>query len=134
MENKLNVAFICVHNSCRSQIAEAISKIKYSDVFNAFSAGSELSRDINQDAIRLIKDRYDYDMSIKQKPKLIEDLPKIDIQIKMGCNVKCPMLDNQILLDWNLEDPTNKGDEEFNLIIDKIEEKLKYLSDKIKEK
>ena len=35
------VAFICVHNSCRSQIAEALGKKIAGDVFESYSAGTE---------------------------------------------------------------------------------------------
>lgn len=58
MNNLKKVAFICVHNSCRSQIAEALGKRLASGVFESFSAGTEVKPQINQDAVRLIKFRF----------------------------------------------------------------------------
>ena len=129
--NKPNVAFICVHNSCRSQMAEAISKHFVSDVFESYSAGTETKPQINQDAVRLIKKIYNIDMEKTQYSKLITDLPEIDIVIKMGCNVICPFVDGKYEEDWGLDDPTGKSDEEFEIIIAEIENKVKELSKKI---
>lgn len=126
------VAFICVHNSCRSQIAEALGKKYASDVFDSYSAGSHIKNQINQDAIRLMKDIYDIDMEKDQYSKLIDDLPDIDISITMGCDVVCPIVENQYTEDWNLDDPTGQDDEFFRGIISKIEENIKDLIARIK--
>ncbi len=83
-ENKPKVAFICVHNSCRSQIAQALGKLYADDVFESYSAGTEIKDDINPDAIRLIKEMYNIDMSETQYCKLISDIPKPDAVILMG--------------------------------------------------
>ncbi|HCS11069.1 MAG TPA: low molecular weight phosphatase family protein, partial [Clostridiales bacterium] len=103
---KPKVAFICVHNSCRSQIAEALGKHFAIDAFESFSAGTETKPQINQDAVRLIKEIYNIDMEDTQYSKLITELPDIDIVIKMGCNVICPFVDSKHEEDWGLEDPT----------------------------
>lgn len=132
ISNKIKVAFICVHNSCRSQIAEAISKIYANDVFTAYSAGTELKDRINQDAVRLIKKRYNYDMELTQKSKLIKDIPDVNYVITMGCNVSCPNIKCEHIEDWGLDDPTGKSDEVFNEIIDVIENKVLCLKNKIK--
>ena len=129
---KPKVAFICVHNSCRSQMAEAIGKKFASDVFESYSAGTETKPQINQDAVRLIKARYGIDMEATQHSKLLTDLPAIDIVIKMGCNVICPYLPSRYVEDWGLEDPSGKSDEEFMAIIDQIEANVKKLADAIK--
>lgn len=125
------VAFICVHNSCRSQMAEALGKIYGKDVFESYSAGTETKPMINQDAVRIIKDLYDVDMNETQKSKLLSDIPEIDIAIKMGCNVACPYLKADHTEDWGLEDPTGKTDEEFRLTAKMIEEKVKDLVKRI---
>ena len=130
--NKPKVAFICVHNSCRSQMAEALGKHFASDIFDSYSAGTEVKSQINQDAVRLIKKIYGIDMEETQRSKLITELPEIDIAIKMGCNVICPFLDSKYEEDWGLDDPTGKSDEEFEIIIAKIESKIKELASKIK--
>lgn len=132
--NKPKVAFICVHNSCRSQMAEALGKHFASDVFESYSAGTEIKPQINQDAVKLIKKIYNIDMEISQYSKLITELPEIDIVIKMGCNVICPFVDSKYEEDWGLDDPTGKGDKEFEIIIAEIEKKIKELTKNISEK
>lgn len=132
MSNKHKVAFICVHNSCRSQIAEALGKFFASDFFDSYSAGTEVKTQINQDAVRLMKKIYNIDMEKTQYSKLITELPEIDITIKMGCNVICPFIDSKYEEDWGLDDPTGKSDEEFEIVITEIEKKVKELAEKIK--
>jgi arsenate reductase len=130
--NKPKVAFICVHNSCRSQMAEALGKKFATEVFDSYSAGTETKPQINQDAVRLIKERYDIDMEATQHSKLLTDLPPIDIVIKMGCNVVCPYLPSRYVEDWGLDDPSGKSDTEFMAIIDQIEANVKKLAELIK--
>ena len=126
-ETKPKVAFICVHNSCRSQIAEALGKHLAADVFESYSAGTETKDRINPDAVRIIKQLYGIDMEETQRPKLLEDIPPVDIVITMGCNVECPCLPCKHREDWGLDDPTGKPDEEFIKIIKTIEIKIKDL-------
>jgi len=121
---KKKVAFICVHNSCRSQIAEALGKKYLSDTFECYSAGTETKPQINQDAVRLMKELYDIDMEKTQYSKLIADIPNPDIAISMGCNVGCPFRERTFDDNWGLEDPTGKSDEEFKKVIREIEEKI----------
>ncbi|MGL4571010.1 MAG: arsenate reductase ArsC [Clostridium sp.] len=130
--SKPKVAFICVHNSCRSQMAEVLGKIYGGSVFESYSAGTETKPQINQDAVRIIKDLYHVDMNKTQKSKLLTDIPEIDIVIKMGCNVVCPFLPSKHTEDWGLEDPTGKSDDEFIKIARTIEEKVKDLAERIK--
>ncbi len=130
--NKPKVAFICVHNSCRSQMAEALGKKYGVDVFESYSAGTETKPQINQDAVRIIKDLYNIDMNKTQKSKLLNEIPTVDIVIKMGCNVVCPYLPAKHIEDWGLEDPTGKSDEEFIKIAKSIEIKVKELAERIK--
>ncbi|WP_040193647.1 arsenate reductase ArsC [Clostridium culturomicium] len=129
---KKKVAFICVHNSCRSQMAEALGKIYGSDVFESYSAGTETKPQINQDAVRVIKDLYGVDMNETQKSKLLSDIPEVDVVVKMGCNVVCPHLSAEHIEDWGLEDPTGKSEEEFIKTAKSIEEKIKDLTERIK--
>ncbi len=124
---KKKVAFICVHNSCRSQIAEALGKHLASDVFDSYSAGTETKPKINQDAVRLMKDIYGIDMEETQYSKLITDIPKPDIAISMGCNVGCPYVGRPFDDNWGLEDPTGKPDEEFIIVIKEIEKRILQL-------
>lgn len=129
---KPKVAFICVHNSCRSQMAEALGKLFASDVFDSYSAGTETKPQINEDAIKVIKDLYGVDMSKTQHSKLLADIPEVDIVIKMGCNVVCPFLPSKHEEDWGLDDPTGKSEDEFKRTAMIIEEKVKDLKERIK--
>lgn len=129
---KPKVAFICVHNSCRSQMAEALGKLYAAEIFDSFSAGTELRDQINQDAVRIIKGLYNVDMNETQKSKLLINLPDIDIVVKMGCNVVCPYLPSRHEEDWGLDDPSGKSDEEFIKTAKMIEEKVKDLAKRIK--
>ncbi|MBX4258323.1 arsenate reductase ArsC [Clostridium estertheticum] len=128
---KPKVAFICVHNSCRSQMAEALGKKIGSSVFESYSAGTETKPQINQDAVKIIKNLYNLDMNGTHFSKLIDDIPEADIVIKMGCNVVCPIMAHRHEEDWGLDDPTGKSDEEFIKIAKKIEEKVKDLKKRI---
>ena len=126
------VAFICVHNSCRSQIAEALGKKLASQVFESYSAGTETKPKINQDAVRLMKQVHGIDMEAQgQHSKLLSDIPPVDVVITMGCNVQCPFLPCKLREDWGLEDPTGKPDEEFLKTISRIEEKILELKSRL---
>ena len=131
MDKKPKVAFICVHNSCRSQIAEALGKHLASDVFESYSAGTETVPRINQDAVRLMKQRYGIDMERTQYSKLIEALPPVDIVVTMGCNVKCPYLPCKPREDWGFDDPTGCSDAVFEETIQRIQTKILQLKDKL---
>lgn len=126
------VAFICVHNSCRSQIAEALGKRFAGDIFESYSAGNEIRPLINRDAVRLIKQKYGIDMEKTQRPKLLVDIPPVDIVITMGCGVQCPLLSCKHHEDWGLDDPTGKSDEELIAVIETIEKKIIRLKQQIK--
>ena len=129
--NKPKVAFVCVHNSCRSQMAQALGTLLASQVFDSYSAGTETVPRINQDAVRLMKERYGVDMEQTQYSKLVSQLPPVDIVVTMGCNVSCPTLPCSHREDWGLEDPTGKADKEFLAVMDTIAEKVQDLARRI---
>ena len=131
MITKPKVAFVCVHNSCRSQMAEAIAKILAADVFEAYSAGTETKPEINSDAVSIIKELYAVDMTATQHVKLLEALPRIDILVTMGCNVTCPYLPCQHREDWGLEDPSGKDKKAFLQTAALIREKVMDLKKRI---
>ena len=129
---KTKVAFVCVHNSCRSQIAEALTKKFAGDSIEVYSAGTELKDQINQDAVRLVTEIYAIDMEETQKPKLLDDIPEVDYLITMGCNVVCPILPYTVKKDdWGLEDPSGKNDQEFIKTIKEIESKVHKLIEEV---
>ena len=128
---KKKVAFICVHNSSRSQMAEALGKKLAGDVLECYSAGTETKTQINPDAVRLMKEKHGIDMEKTQYSKLLGDFPEVDIVITMGCNVQCPFLPCEMREDWGLDDPSGKEDAEFLLVMDQIEEKVKDLRQRV---
>ena len=127
---KKKIAFFCVHNSCRSQISEALGKHLLSDRFEFFSAGSETKPQINPDAVRLMKDIYGIDMEKEQYSKTADKIPTPDVAISMGCEVACPYIGKAFDEDWGLDDPTGKSDEEFLKVIKTIHGKVLKLAEK----
>ena len=132
MGQKPKVAFVCVHNSCRSQIAEALGKLLAADVFDSYSAGTETKPQINQDAMRLVKQLYGVDMEQTQHCKLLADIPPVDVVVTMGCNVSCPSLPCKHREDWGLDDPTGKSDAEFLETIQAIDRQVNVLKERLK--
>lgn len=130
-DSKIKVAFICVHNSCRSQIAEALGKKLVGDVFEIYSAGTELKDHINPDAVRMMKQMHHIDMEQSQFNKLLSDIPEPDVAIFMGCNVSCPNLKAKYSENWGLDDPSGKDDEAFVATINTIEQKVLELKSKL---
>ena len=132
--SKPRVAFICVHNSCRSQVAEALGRKLASGVFESYSAGTERRPQINQDAVRIMKELHRVDMEAQgQRSKLIDEIPTPDIAISMGCNVTCPFIGRPFDDDWGLEDPTGKDDSEFKRTIEEIERRVIELRERLRE-
>ena len=127
--NKKKIAFICVHTSCRSQIAEALGKHFAGEKFDFYSAGTETKPQINQDAVRIMKKLYGIDMEKEQYSKLISDIPTPDIAISMGCEVGCPYIGRAFDDNWGLPDPTGESDTMFETVIKEIEKRISELSD-----
>ena len=124
---KKTAAFFCVHNSCRSQIAEALGKHLRGDEFDFYSAGTETKPQINPDAVRLMKQCYGIDMEQTQYSKTADQIPVPDLAISMGCEVGCPYIGRAFDDNWNLPDPTGKGDAEFLAVIAEIERQIRML-------
>ena len=129
---KKKVAFICVHNSCRTQIAETLGKHFASDVFKSYSAGTETKPQIIQNAVRIMKELYGIGMEKTQYSKLLSNIPNPDIAISMGCNVTCPFIGRTFDDNWGLLDPTGKSDEEFKVVIKEIESRILHLKEELK--
>lgn len=130
-QQKPKVAFLCVHNSCRSQMAEALGKKLASDVFESYFAGTEPASRINAQAVRLMQQVYGIQMEESQYNKPLSQLPPVDIVVTMGCNVQCPTLPCSHREDWGLEDPSGKEDSAFFQVMDQIEEKVLDLKRRI---
>jgi arsenate reductase len=130
---KKKVAFVCVHNSCRSQMAEGWAKKLGSDVLEAYSAGTENYPEVNPLAVQVMEEAG-VDIS-NHYPKLLSDIPaEIDILITMGCNVECPYVSCQYREDWGLSDPYVGPIEDYRKTRDIIKEKVKDLIQRVKNK
>lgn len=121
------VAFICVHNSCRSQIAEALGKHFAGEKYDFYSAGTETKPQIDKDAVRLMKRLYGIDMEQTQYSKTIDSIPVPDTVISMGCEVGCPYIGRVFDDNWGLPDPSGQSDEAFIKVIKQIEERVRSL-------
>ena len=121
---KKKILFVCVHNSCRSQMAEAIGNHLRGGEFAFYSAGTSIKSAINKDAVRLIKKYYGIDMEKKQFPKTIDQVPMPDLVISMGCDAGCPYIGRDFDDNWHLPDPTGKGDAAFIQVMQAIEKKF----------
>ena len=126
--DKKKVAFICVHNSCRSQMAEALGKYLAGEQFEFYSAGTETKTRINQDAVRLMKQLYGIDMEQTQYSKTIDKIPTPDIVISMGCDVGCPYIGKPFDNNWGLSDLTGQSDDVFIEVIKQIEHNISHLN------
>lgn len=128
---KKKVAFICIHNSCRSQMAEGWAKKLGEDVLEVYSAGTEEYPEVKPGALQVMEES-EVDMS-KHYPKLLTDIPEeIDILITMGCGVVCPYVPCQHQEDWGLEDPSGGPIEGFRNTRDIIKEKVEDLIERVK--
>lgn len=127
METKPKVLFVCIENSCRSQIAEGFAKSIGSNVIEAWSAGSKASGKVNTTAIELMREK-NIDLGT-HKSKSLTDLPntKWDYVITMGCGDACPFVSSRKTEDWGIPDPKNLPLDEFRKIRDQIENKVRTL-------
>jgi len=130
---KKKVAFVCVHNSCRSQMAEAWAKHLGSDVLEVYSAGTEEYHEVKPGAVEVMEE-LEIKMS-EHYPKLLTDIPEeIDILVTMGCNVVCPYVPSSHEEDWGLEDPSGGPIEDYRKTRDTIKGKVEDLIKRVKNK
>ena len=128
---KYKVAFVCVGNSCRSQIAEGFAREYGRELLQVYSAGTEPAEKVNANALRVMEESG-IDLST-QYPKLLKDIPtELDVLITMGCGVECPFIPCKIREDWGLDDPVDQPLEVFRECRDVIEAKVKELIEKIR--
>lgn len=130
--NKPLIAFVCTHNSCRSQMAEALSRHLAGGTWISVSAGTHPAGAIDKDACRILKDHYSIDMIAEgQYSKALTDLPgHIDGVVTMGCGVQCPYVPAAWREDWNLPDPTGKPEADYLAVIDAIVRHISVLKKK----
>jgi arsenate reductase (thioredoxin) len=121
-EPRLHLLFVCVENSCRSQMAEGFARVLGSTRVAAFSAGSRPSGVVNPRAIAFMSEAG-IDLAV-QHSKGLDDLPAVrwDYVVTMGCGDACPTLPAAHRLDWDLPDPKHLDDDRFRAVRDRIRE------------
>jgi protein-tyrosine-phosphatase len=121
------VLFVCIENSCRSQIAEGFAKKWGAEVIEAYSAGSKPSGKVNETGIQLMQEKG-VDLSM-HRSKGLTDLPQVkwDYVITMGCGDACPFVPSKKTEDWGIPDPKNLPLDEFRKIRDQIEQRVQVL-------
>ena len=126
------ILFVCIENSCRSQMAEAFAKMHGKGILQVYSAGSNALGKVNAKAIKSMKE-IGYDLSTHSS-KALSEIPdaEYDYAITMGCGDECPLVKAKSRTDWDLPDPKNMSEEEFNKVRDTIENKVLALIDEIK--
>jgi len=131
MARKPIVGFICVHNSCRSQMAEGWARHLGAEVLEAYSAGTEDYPEVKPKAVEVM---IEAGVSMDGfKPKLLSDIPtELDILITMGCNVECPFVPCSHREDWGLEDPSGSSLDDFRVTRDLIKVKVEELIKRVK--
>lgn len=129
MRHKL--AFVCIHNSCRSQMAEAWAKHLAPDLFEVYSAGTESYPEVKPLA-KAVMAEVGINMD-DHYPKLLSDIPnKLDLLITMGCGVECPFVPASFKEDWGLDDPSGGPIEDFRVTRDLIKERILKLIQQVK--
>lgn len=128
---KYKVAFVCVGNSCRSQMAEGFAREYAGDILDVYSAGTDPSSEVKPNAVKAMKEK-EIDIS-DQYPKLLEEIPsELDILITMGCGVECPYIPCKFREDWGLDDPDGQPMEVFRETREIIDQKVKDLIEKVR--
>ncbi len=127
------VLFVCVENSCRSQIAEAFSRVHGEGIVEAYSAGSRPSGKLNPKAIEFMQE-LDYDLS-RHSSKSLTEVPDVeyDVAVTMGCGDECPFVRAKQREDWGIPDPKELPPDDFRKVRDLIETKVKELVSRLKE-
>ena len=127
MRNKKRILFVCVENSNRSQLAEAFARIQGGSDVEVYSAGSRPSGQINPKAIDSMRE-LDYDLT-QHRSKSLSEIPDIqyDFVVTMGCGDECPYVRAKSRADWNIPDPQNLPPNEYRVVRDLIEAKVKTL-------
>lgn len=118
------VLFVCVENSCRSQMAEGFARVLGKNILEAYSAGSKASGSVNPVAVKVMKEAG-IDIS-RQRSKGFDDLQKknFDYVITMGCGEVCPFFPAGQQIDWHIDDPRGKDIDAFRSTRDNIKEKV----------
>lgn len=134
-ERPLNVLFVCIGNSCRSQMAEAFANKHGEERIRAWSAGSAPLGEITPKTYEVMREKG---MALEGYwSKSLRDVPidEMDVVVGMGCEVSCPVpigFKGQ-LIEWSIPDPYGLGIKSFRDVRDLIEQQVKALIGRLEE-
>jgi protein-tyrosine-phosphatase len=131
-DDGFTVAFVCTHNACRSQIAEAWACRYFAGSVRAMSAGTHPDAMVDSGVVRIMRDMYGVDLSTS-RPKTLDMVGRIDVLVTMGCGVTCPYVPGCRRVAWDIPDPTGGSDKQYCEIIELIREKVKDLATELAE-
>ncbi|WP_428277917.1 arsenate reductase ArsC [Candidatus Palauibacter sp.] len=119
--------FVCVENSCRSQMAEAFARMLAGGRVEAVSGGSRPSGVVNPKAIESMAE-WGYDLGVHRSEGL-DDVPPgpFDAVVTMGCGDACPHVPARRREDWAVRDPKDLPAEEFRAVRDDIRRRVAAL-------
>ena len=125
---KKKLLFVCVENSNRSQMSEALATMIGGDKVEAYSAGSKPSGKVNPKAIASMKE-LGYDLGTHKSKSLdeVKQFGPFDVVVTMGCGDACPWMPAKQFIDWDIPDPKDMPPEDVNRVRDLIAGKLKSL-------
>ena len=121
------ILFVCVENSCRSQMAEGFAHAFGVGTIEAYSAGSKASGEVNPMAIEVMRESgIDISKSIS---KGFNELPvnDFDYTITLGCRDTCPIFPSRKHMEWQVDDPRGKDIDFFKKVRDDIKCKVREL-------
>ena len=129
MKKTKKLLFVCIENSCRSQMAEVFAKIHGKDRLEAHSAGPRPSGKVNEKAIKSMRE-IGYNLSVHSS-KSLTAVPDVeyDRSITIGCGDECPYVKEKQRQDWSIPDPKNMNEQDFDKVRDTIETKVFSLID-----
>ena len=132
MKKKPKVAFLCMHNSCRSQVAEALAREIASDTFEVYSAGYEPSYTVDDKTAWMLLEYCSYDIT-ERHPRHASELPEVDIVVNLGSGNEFSHIPCSYSETWNVENPKGKGDDAYREMIEDIRKRIYELRDNVKE-
>ncbi len=123
------ILFVCVGNSGRSQMAEAIFNKLRPDGFRAISGGTKPATEINPLVVQVLREIGIDVSNAKPKPVSPEMIAEAEKVITMGCEASdfCPARFLSRVENWHIQDPKGKTLDEMRSIRDTIQEHVREL-------
>jgi multimeric flavodoxin WrbA/protein-tyrosine-phosphatase len=122
------ILFLCIENSCRSQMAQAFTQLYGGDKVEAESAGSTPGEKIHDLMVAVMKEKG-IDMAFRKPKSFTQLAPSFtpNLIVSMGCGGECSFFPSAGRQDWNLPDPTHQPIAVMRTVRDELEKKVKHL-------